>query len=154
MRQIIKYTTLSFYYLMIGLFFYEVFSAHFLYLIPLIIFLLMMFFQNVDDIKIVIFSPELDKKVIHECGIYYVYHSNTKKEYILYKDYIIFKLKIYSFDSEYIYNGGDINKRIKDKLDYLYAKELEVLKKGKILDEWDGYTSTEVRRDHKISEII
>ena len=107
---------------------------------------------------ITIFKPFLHKKVVHESGIFYVYHDDNKKKYFLYKDNLLYRVIFSNIEERNIRNSNDIIKWVKGSLDNHYyskmAKQEEKKSKKEILSKWDGYTSDSIKRDDKINKII
>jgi len=162
MRQLIKYI-ISIVYLPLLAFSIYLTIDNLWYLIPDIFFGIFLFLSitSTDDIQFTITRPRLHKKVFHEAGKYYILYDTNKKNYLLYRDFIFFREKVY------IIYGPDIDddrgnesptnrlsRKIREKLDDIYSDKVTALRRKELIDKWDGYTSDQFKRDDKIGKII
>lgn len=163
MRQKIKYFLFIFYYLFTPYCMYKsitgsdlmvgaklVFFALSLVLLMFLIFSIIL--SSSSNYLCFILSPKLDKRIIHESGVYYVKYN--VKYYILYRDNFIFKIILVKYNASNIEDQKSLIGIIKGKLDFLYVENLIKHNKRKFLQDWDGYTSVDGRRDNKINQII
>jgi len=173
MRQKLKYTIFTFYLLTSAFFTYELIYVMCLPPDGIRIFWhfsVVLFLAILTTIKRSVFnSPRLSKKIVHETGEYYIYHlqsrDNSNGEYIIYKDFILYKTILFEIADWDIDNKQTLLNKVKSKLDEKYneklimkekerRKQLALKQKRSILDSWDGYTSKQTMRDDKISKII
>jgi hypothetical protein len=93
----------------------------------------------------------LNQKRIYYSDLGYFYLSGTKTLTIWEQNFF------YSKKLGYIWYNGDVDKlrtEIKSKLDTIYEKELEELKKKKSLKDWNGYIDKKSERDDKLNKIL
>lgn len=160
MRQVIKYTLFILYYSVLTYLFYKIYGSKveiFDVLIPILLLLtgFLSFIFSGSGIKMVHISPKLDKKIIHESGNYYIRYSTIDQNYILYKDLILYKESIYTFEAN---SKEEILSKVKKELDNTHKDLIKKINtnsfKKKILDETEGYTSVQLKREDKISKIL
>ncbi len=168
MRQLIKYIIGIAYLPILALSIYLTFSPslpyHSLWYISSDIILslfLVLSICNTDDIQFTILRPSLHKKVFHESGKYYIFYNGISEKYILYRDYIVFRDEVYKLSGSEVEDtrGGEtpeqrLTKKIKEKLDTIHHDRLKENKRKELVNNWDGYTSDQFRRDDKIAKII
>lgn len=156
MKQKIKYLLFALFYLSIPYFIYELvitnFNWIFISLLSILILFTVMSIIINDDFKCVIFSPRLGKRIVHKSGIYYIKYTGSY--YVLYGDNYFFKYLLDKFDPDKINQPSDILEKVKKLLDTLHAEKVKKYNKLKILQDWDGYTSLDDRRDDKINQIL
>jgi hypothetical protein len=157
MRQKIKYFLKFLYFLLISLFAFLSYHNT-IFLIGDTVLLSLIFFETNEKIFTVIFSAKLDKRIVHESGEYYIKYSPKMKKYYIYKDHIFYKYYLEDFDEWRIDNQKDLLTRVKGSLDERYkgilSKINRIKKQKKIMEEWDGYTSSDIKRDDKIKQVI
>lgn len=165
MKKYIKYlvTTTAIVSLLFSIYKLSGDKVNFWYLIPTIVLFLELLFGEIitdkgkdDEIRMSIWNPKSYKKITHESGVYNIryYPDKTNDNYILYKDNIIYKKIISSFDDSNYNNSEELLRRIKAKLDSIYSEQMRIKKKKEILNKMEEYTSTELKRDCKIKDII
>lgn len=162
MRQKLKYAIFTIWYLLIPFSILEsILYSHrespifmFFIIIPIAIIVVSIHPLRRSGYGFIANSPKLGKKVVHDSGTYYITYSKKLRSYSLYKDLIFYKREIFEIDDDYIESTEGISKYVKEKLDKLYQKELEIKKKISLLSNWDGYASKQAMRDDKISKII
>lgn len=98
------------------------------------------------------------KRIVHESGEYYIRYDITEKKYIIYKDNIFRSKSIFEVDSWGVFNTNDLQKEVKSQLDEIYKVKMEKINginfRLNILNEWDGYTTIQDKRDDKIKKVI
>ncbi len=108
--------------------------------------------------KSVFTSPSLGKRIVHESGEYYVSYRDGKEGYsdlyVIYSDSYLFKTQLFEVNTSSVSSESDILRYIKSTLDDRYSNVLRKRKKKELLEKWDGYTSPDLKRDDKISQVI
>jgi hypothetical protein len=65
---------------------------------------------------------------------------------------------LFELDNWRVEDSKTLQKEVKSKLDEIYHEKMAKLnsinKRLKILEEWDGYTSIQNKRDDKIKQVI
>lgn len=111
-----------------------------------------------SEYKWFIFRPNLGKRVVHLSGEYFLEFCPTKKHYKLYVDRIFYKKMIWSNESWRFNNSHNLSCSIKEFLDKKYYSETskieEINRYYEIMNNWDGYTSVQEKRNDKISKVI
>jgi len=157
MRQKIKYFLQLSYFLSIAVFLILTFKDP-VFSIGFVVLLLIWIFEYNDKIDTVIYSSKLDKRIVHESGEYYIKYSTKFKRYYIYKDHIFYKYYIENFDEWRIDSQKELLLKVKELLDVRYKEILSeinrIKKQKKIMEEWDGYTSSGLKRDDKIKQVI
>ena len=160
-RQNLKYTIFFLYYItffssVYGTFYkpssIPIFGISLLLMMIFIITSIISIIAWVNDAKPIIFYPKLPKKVIHISGEYYIEYSNDS--YYLYDDRIFYLRKSSQFNPRNIDTPEDLLERVKSYLDVQYSEVVIRNKRLKLLNDWDGYTSLDIKRDDKISKVI
>ena len=108
--------------------------------------------------RVYLFYPKLEKRIVHESGEYYIKYDIPGKKYIIYKDNIFRSKSIFEIDSWRVNNSKELQKKVKSKLDEIYKEKMSkingIKSKLDMLNEWDGYTTIQDRRDDKIKKVI
>ena len=85
-------------------------------------------------------------------------YLRNQKKYIVCKDLLFFDKIVIRLDADYIENPKDLSSKVKSNMDTIYNNKLVKIrfekKRREALDNWDGYTSDQVKRDDKIKQII
>lgn len=108
---------------------------------------------NESNKKLILFlNPKLPKRVVDDFGVYYIKILNGY--YRLYQDKGLYLKEISNYDVDHITNQEDLLDYIKMTLNNLNKDSIIEKSKKDILEKWDGYLTTESKRDHKIKQII
>lgn len=111
-----------------------------------------------SSFKWFIFKPNLGKRVVHVSGEYFLEFCPTKKRYKLYKDKIFYKKVIWDCESWRFKGSNDLASSIKKELDEKYHSKIskieQINKYYEIMNNWDGYTSVQEKRNDKISKVV
>jgi hypothetical protein len=106
----------------------------------------------------VVLYPSIGKKVKHESGIFHLKYNRLTKEYILYKEYLLFKDKEFDFPSIDRVNESWIIGEIKEYLDEKYKEKLKNInfrkKNLEVLKKWDGCLTLQDKRENKLDKIL
>ena len=169
MRQNIKYALFIIYWMIeisfiLGIFLVSSVSviASFCWLLPLL------YFELDDSSRFTaLLYPKLPKRIVHESGDYYIKYFNQSRtssgttiigRYKIFFDKYFYYKQIFTIEDYNINDQSELIKDIKSKLNEIYKIEIEQIRHNKLrsdlLNEWDGYTSVDVKRDDKLSKLV
>lgn len=136
---------------------------HFVFFVTLIILyfaysIILLVGYNKFTFRNYLLKPKLPKRVVHESGEYFIKYFINEKKYVIYKDNIFNLEMLFELDNWRVEDSKTLQKEVKSKLDEIYHEKMAKLnsinKRLKILEEWDGYTSIQNKRDDKIKQVI